>query len=44
MQTADGPRNAREDILWRERDGGRTRVRWMERIYAPVITKKDCKN
>jgi len=24
----------------RERDGGRTRVRWIERIYAPVITKK----
>jgi hypothetical protein len=31
------------DILWRERNGGRTRVRWLERIYAPVI-KKDWKN
>jgi hypothetical protein len=36
------------DILWRERererDAGRTRVRWTERIYAPMIAKKDWKN
>jgi hypothetical protein len=38
-QTADGPRSARADILWRERKGERTRVRWMERICAAMIQK-----